>query len=106
MEAKQFDMTEIELQEYCDSLSERDLKKFQLESKQAEINLWKYKLHFTIANLLVVALVMFLVGNIILIACGIISLGLIAYIIRCYNYMKSEQLLYRILVGFFEQNNI
>ena len=104
MDAAKLNMTE--LQEYCDSLPEYELKRFQLESKQADINLWKYRLHFAIANLIVVILTMFSLSNILLIICGIICLGLFAYIIRCYNYMKSEQLLYKMLVEFFELNKI
>jgi hypothetical protein len=103
-------MTEGELQDYLETLSERELKDFQLADLQFEIARRKKHLIFSLINIalfVVLALRAYqLFPFLFSIGLGIVAIGFVVGAIRSYNYMQHETLQYKMLQLFFKENNI
>ncbi len=108
MNAKKFGMTEMELLQYCNSLSEAELKDFQLKAKMNDIAIWRGKFYFAVININVLAVlaVVYFTNNIIFTGCILLIIFFVVYAIRCYNNTKADQLMYKMLNIWFDQNNI
>jgi len=110
MNHKNYRVSEKELQNHMESLSERELKDFQLVDNCFEIARWKNRLIFSIINVFLFIVLAFRGYQEFSISIGIvgdvIAFGFIIFAIRSYNYMKAGILQHKMLEIFFEINNL
>lgn len=108
MNAKKFNMTEEELQQYCDSLHPAELQRFQLESKMADIKNAKNTLKFFLINIAFCLASMYFAFDkkeiIVLVIAGVVLLLSILFAFGFAQRIKQEKLMYRMLEIWFNEN--
>lgn len=111
MNHKKFNMTEKEFIDYCETLTEQELKRFQLDSKKDDIERaknWFYVALITIALSLFSANWAYTVVEslTLFITCGIVFLLSVCFAIGYRQRVKQEKLMYKMLEIFYKENNI
>lgn len=108
MKAKDFNMTQEELEAYCDSLSATELKKFQLDAKLNDIKNWHKSYIFSFINfvLSVCGAIVYSSDKVLLITGIIASVWFLFYTRYSYVCKQGDILMYKMLVIWFNQNKI
>lgn len=108
---KKFKMTEQEFIDYCETLTEQELKRFQLESKKDDIE--KAKNWFRVAFITIVLSCFsaewayFHAYSLVLtITCTIVYILSVCFAIGYSIRIKQEKLMYRMLEIYYKENNI
>lgn len=110
MNHKKLNMTEAELLEYCASLNEQELKAFQLECKQHDIDSAKRKMHFAFCNFIVcwIGCIYAIRMDQTILAIILVTLTVFA-ILFTFGFnkrLKQERTMYKMLQIWFQNNQI
>lgn len=108
MNAKKLNMTEEELQQYCDSLTPQELKKFQLDSKKADIAAAKKIKHIFEINIIfclaTLANMLHHKEMLLAILSGCVLIVSILYAIGYKKRIQQDKQMYRMLEIWFNEN--
>lgn len=111
MNYKKFKMTEEEFINYCESLSELELKQFQLDSKKDDI---QRAHHWLYVACITMVLSSFSVNwsyrvvdsTVLTITCSLVFIFSVCFMIGLLQRIKQEKLMYKMLEIFYKENNI
>ncbi len=111
MSYKKFKMTEEEFIDYCESLTEQELKRFQLESKKDDIQRAHHWLYIACITMVLASFSTNWAKHVadstlLYVTCFIITIVSIFFVFGLLKRIKQEKLMYKMLEIFYKENNI